>query len=117
LIGPEICMLLIHAIHTLINGYIISKLARCNKFTLKLALNHFKNKLKQTIINLQMPKYVWRPKILPVEHANFVPPVYRPLPAGIHFKKKDVVHVRTLNWWASNAPPYVDPREGRPHRR
>ncbi|CAG7786580.1 unnamed protein product, partial [Allacma fusca] len=25
--------------------------------------------------------------------------------------------VRTLNWWASNAPPYVDPREGRPHRR
>ncbi|CAG7727577.1 unnamed protein product [Allacma fusca] len=32
-------------------------------------------------------------------------------------KKLDVVHVRTLNWWASNAPPYVDPRAGRAHRR
>ncbi|CAG7727576.1 unnamed protein product [Allacma fusca] len=33
------------------------------------------------------------------------------------WKKLDVVHVRTLNWWASNAPPYVDPRAGRAHRR
>ncbi|CAG7716899.1 unnamed protein product [Allacma fusca] len=55
--------------------------------------------------------------MLPVEHSNFVPPVYRPLPAGIQFKNKNVVHLRTLNWWTSNAPPYVHPREGLPLRR